>query len=126
MRRNLGEARHMQAPRTKAEALLAEIWAKVLGLPRVGVHDNFFEAGGDSILTIQIVARANRAGLNLSPKLLFQHPTIAELAAAATASERTAALADQGRVTGAAPLTPIQPLASSSSGCRHRTTSINR
>ena len=71
------------APRTPVESTLAGIWADVLGLERVGVHDNFFELGGDSILGIQVVARANRAGLRLTPKHLFQHQTIAELAAVA-------------------------------------------
>jgi amino acid adenylation domain-containing protein len=68
------------APCTPVESTLASIWAEVLGLERVGVHDNFFELGGDSILSIQIIARANRAGLRLTPKHLFQHQTIAELA----------------------------------------------
>ena len=71
------------APGTPVESTLAVIWAEVLGLERVGVHDNFFELGGDSILSIQIIARANQAGLRLTPKHLFQHQTIAELATAA-------------------------------------------
>src|SRR5262249_53427951 len=62
---------------------LAGIWADVLGLEQVGVHDNFFALGGDSIRGIQVVARANRAGLRLTPKYLFQHQTIAELAVVA-------------------------------------------
>ena len=72
------------APRTAAEEALADIWAEVLGLERVGVQDNFFELGGDSILAIQVVARASRSGLRLSPRLLFQHQTVAELAQAAS------------------------------------------
>jgi len=55
------------APRTVREELLAGIWAEVLGLERVGVEENFFELGGDSILSIQMVARAHRAGLRLTP-----------------------------------------------------------
>ena len=93
------------APRTPIEKILAEIWAEVLRLERVGVHDNFFELGGDSILSIQIIARANQAGLRLTPKQLFQHQTVAELA---TAGTTPAVQAEQGPVTGAVPLTPIQ------------------
>jgi non-ribosomal peptide synthase protein (TIGR01720 family) len=75
-------------------------------MKRVGVRDNFFELGGDSILSIQVVGRANQQGLRLTPKQLFQYPTIAELAAAA--DKASAIQAEQGLVTGQAPLTPIQ------------------
>lgn len=106
--------RHQQesfvAPRTAEERLLATIWAEVLNLPQVGIHDSFFTLGGDSILGIQVVARANQAGLRLNPKDLFQHQTIAELAAVAISNpESTESLQiDQGLVQGTAPLTPIQ------------------
>jgi non-ribosomal peptide synthase protein (TIGR01720 family) len=93
-------------PRSASEQALAEIWADVLGTDRIGAHDNFFEIGGDSILGIQVVARASRAGLSLSSEDLFRHRTLADLAAAAgTAS---AAKAEQGLVSGPVPLTPIQ------------------
>ncbi|HEY2736964.1 MAG TPA: amino acid adenylation domain-containing protein, partial [Thermoanaerobaculia bacterium] len=75
------------APHTPAEETLAGIWAEVLGRERVGVHDNFFELGGDSILSIQVVSRARQAGLQLSPRDLFQNQTVAELAAVARAAE---------------------------------------
>jgi non-ribosomal peptide synthase protein (TIGR01720 family) len=94
------------APRNAREETLAEIWAGALGLERVGIHDNFFELGGDSILSIQIIARANQAGLRLTPKQIFQCQTIAELSAAAETAP--AIEAEQGLVTGPAPLTPIQ------------------
>ncbi|PYS97071.1 MAG: hypothetical protein DMF50_02025 [Acidobacteria bacterium] len=94
------------APRTPAEETLARIWGQVFGRERLGVHDNFFELGGDSILSIQIVARANQAGLTLTSRQIFQHQTIAELAA--VAGTRVTAPAEQGAVTGEAPLTPIQ------------------
>ncbi len=68
------------APRTDVERRLAEIWADVLSLERVGTEDNFFDLGGDSILAIQVIARANRAGLTLDPRQIFQHQKIAELA----------------------------------------------
>ncbi|MER7482180.1 amino acid adenylation domain-containing protein [Streptomyces sp. NPDC126510] len=70
-------------PRPGTEETLATIWAQVLGVERVGARDNFFALGGDSILSIQIVSRARRAlGGRFSPRLLFEAPTVAELAAA--------------------------------------------
>lgn len=93
-------------PRTLIEKELAEIWAKLLGLSQVGIHDNFFALGGDSILSIQMIARAHQLGVRLTPKLIYQHQTIAELAAVA---ETTPAVqAEQGGVTGLVALTPIQ------------------
>ncbi|MET0396637.1 MAG: non-ribosomal peptide synthase/polyketide synthase [Longimicrobiaceae bacterium] len=103
-RRN-GE-RPFAAPRTPAEAALAAVWADVLRVERVGVHDNFFESGGDSILAIQVVARAARAGVRVTPRQLFQHQTVAALAA--VAGTAAAAAAEQGAVVGPVPLTPIQ------------------
>ncbi|HEX8087809.1 MAG TPA: amino acid adenylation domain-containing protein, partial [Blastocatellia bacterium] len=88
------------------EKQLAKIWSDVLKLEQVSLHDNFFELGGDSILSIQIVARASQAGLEISPKQIFECPTVAELAAVAGACH--AARAEQGPVTGESPLTPIQ------------------
>ncbi|HYS38899.1 MAG TPA: amino acid adenylation domain-containing protein, partial [Pseudonocardiaceae bacterium] len=93
-------------PRTPAECTLVEIWADVLGVAQPGVRDDFFQLGGDSILSIQVVSRARQAGLALLPRDLFRHPSIAELAAAAT--EVTATTVDQGPVTGPVPLTPVQ------------------
>jgi SAM-dependent methyltransferase len=75
--------RTFAAPGTPNEILLAAIWAELLGQPRVSVADNFFELGGDSILGIQVSAMAGRAGLSISPRQVFEHQTIAELAAAA-------------------------------------------
>jgi amino acid adenylation domain-containing protein len=72
-----------EAPRTAREVALAEIWKQVLKREQVGRHNNFFELGGDSILSIQIVSRARRAGLKLSPQQVFQQQTLAELAAVA-------------------------------------------
>ncbi|HEX3251444.1 MAG TPA: amino acid adenylation domain-containing protein [Pyrinomonadaceae bacterium] len=94
------------SPSTSAEKILAEIWQSVLGGEPVGIHDNFFERGGDSILSIQIITRANRAGLRLTPKQLFEHPTIAELVT--VAGTQTLVETEQGLVTGDVPLTPIQ------------------
>ena len=71
------------APRTSAEAALAGVWADVLGIDDIGATDDFFALGGDSILGLQVVARARNAGLWITPIQLFDFPTIAELAAAA-------------------------------------------
>jgi amino acid adenylation domain-containing protein len=75
------------APRTPTEEALVRIWADVLGLERVGVYDDFFEIGGDSILGTQIVARATSLGLRLTARQLFERETLAELAAALDARE---------------------------------------
>jgi non-ribosomal peptide synthase protein (TIGR01720 family) len=77
-----------------------------LNVDRISVNDNFFELGGDSILIIQIVARANRAGIRLSPRQMFEHQTIAELAE--VAGTATVATAQQEAVTGRVVLTPVQ------------------
>jgi len=69
--------------RTPVEETLAGIWSEVLKVDPVGVNDNFFDLGGDSILGTLILARAARAGLKLSPSQLFEYQTIAELAAVA-------------------------------------------
>ncbi|WP_414945171.1 non-ribosomal peptide synthase/polyketide synthase [Amycolatopsis sp. cmx-11-32] len=94
------------APATEAERALAGIWADVLGVSEIDAEANFFELGGDSILSIQVVSRARRAGLILLPHDVFRHPTLAALAAhsGGDAGPR----AEQGPVTGSAPLTPIQ------------------
>ncbi|MHB0878138.1 MAG: amino acid adenylation domain-containing protein [Anaerolineae bacterium] len=95
------------APTGEAEVLLAGIFATLLGVERVSAGDNFFALGGDSILTIQVVARARQAGLDLSAKHLFQAKTVADLARLATASGHTPRQAAAPFV-GEAPLNPIQ------------------
>jgi amino acid adenylation domain-containing protein/non-ribosomal peptide synthase protein (TIGR01720 family) len=94
------------APRTELERRIASIWCEVLRVKQVGAHDNFFELGGDSIMSMQIVARANRAGLGLSSKQIFQHQTVAELASVVNSAWITPAsdIAVHGEVA----LTPIQ------------------
>jgi len=97
---------HYQHAQTPVEGILADIWRELLAVDRVGRHDNFFELGGDSIMSIQVVSRARQAGVVISPKLLFQHQTVAALALAAGQSQRISA--EQGPVFGKVPLTPIQ------------------
>ncbi|MDI6099253.1 amino acid adenylation domain-containing protein [Actinoplanes sp. NEAU-A12] len=94
-----------RTPATAREELLAGLYAEVLGVPRVGVDESFFDLGGDSIVSIQLVSRARKAGLWFSPRDVFVHRTVAALAAAADDRDVRSAPADDG--TGEVALTPI-------------------
>jgi amino acid adenylation domain-containing protein/non-ribosomal peptide synthase protein (TIGR01720 family) len=102
------QTEHM--PRTEAECVLAGIWSELLKLERIGRGDNFFYLGGDSILSIQVVARARQSGLLLTPRQIFEHPTLAALASVAETISQTVDKQgdEQGRITGHVSLTPIQ------------------
>lgn len=93
------------APRNALEETLTAIWERVLGIDRIGVRDNFFEIGGDSILSIQIVARMRQSGLKVAPNQLFEHQSIAELAAAIVPGS---AQPVAGPIVHTSALTPIQ------------------
>ena len=85
------------APRRSAvEEILAGIYAQVLGLERVGVDDSFFELGGDSILSMQVVARARAAGLVCRPRDVFVEQTVARLARVAGVADGAAGAVDEG------------------------------
>ena len=71
---------HYRAPADAVEEILADIYAQVLGLERVGVDESFFELGGDSILSMQVVARARAAGVLCRPRDIFVEQTVARLA----------------------------------------------
>ncbi|MBN6114342.1 HAD-IIIC family phosphatase [Xanthomonas bonasiae] len=86
-----GSGRAYRAPTNAVEAQLTEVWQHVLGVAQVGIDDNFFELGGDSIIAIQIAARANRLGFALQPKRIFQAQTIAVIAMGLEASAPAAA-----------------------------------
>ena len=108
----LGSAHSHRTPRTPQETILCSLFAEVLGLERVGIDDNFFERGGDSIVSIQLVSRARRAGLSITPRMVFQHQTVEALAAAAGVVAEPAASAlseaDRARLAvGVLPATPI-------------------
>ena len=93
---------------TETERTLASIWSLVLRREVAGADANFFEHGGDSILAIQVVAKAREAGLRMEARDLFQHPDLGGLARALDAGSGPHVDVDQGTVTGSAPLTPIQ------------------
>ncbi len=82
-----GTARTYIAPQSQAEAQLAEIWAEVLGIERIGSGDNFFDLGGDSILALRVVGLSRLAGLNLSVADLFRAATLGDLAERAAVTD---------------------------------------
>ncbi|GIH27672.1 hypothetical protein Aph01nite_59820 [Acrocarpospora phusangensis] len=88
-----------RAPSSPREHLLTEIFAAVLKLPEVGADDDFFLLGGDSITSIGVSSRARRAGLDLSPRDVFEHRTPAALAATATIVTETAPTAETFALT---------------------------
>ncbi|MFG2509745.1 amino acid adenylation domain-containing protein [Streptomyces rubiginosohelvolus] len=90
------------APRTPTEQLLATIWQDVLGVGTVGIHDRFFDLGGHSILMIQVLAAARRAGLTVSVWRMYQHGTLVDLAAAIDEDAREAEAES-------APVAPVAP-----------------
>ncbi|MFD9902831.1 amino acid adenylation domain-containing protein [Streptomyces sp. NPDC059063] len=101
------------APRTRTESALAQAWAAVLGVERVGIDDNFFALGGDSILSVQVVAALGRQGMRIVSRDIFQRQTIRELAGAVSvesAGPAASAAADtyDASLAGPFPLTPIQ------------------
>ncbi|WP_394830602.1 amino acid adenylation domain-containing protein [Pendulispora rubella] len=77
-------------PRTRREEILCELFANLLNVPDVGIDDSFFDRGGDSIVSIQLAARARAAGLMITPRDVFQHRTVEALAAIAGAVQETA------------------------------------
>ncbi|WP_141810367.1 amino acid adenylation domain-containing protein [Nocardia bhagyanarayanae] len=97
-----------RAPATAREKTVAKLFSEVLGVPRVGADDSFFALGGDSILSIRLVARAKAEGLSFSTQDVFVHKTVAGLAATATEVVDTFQLAElPGAGVGPMPLSPI-------------------
>ncbi|MFG2761667.1 phosphopantetheine-binding protein, partial [Streptomyces wuyuanensis] len=97
-----------RAPRDEREETLCGLFAEVLGLPEVGIDDGFFDLGGDSIVSIQLVARARAAGLVISPRDVFERKTVRALAVVVQDADTQAvpvAGADDG--VGVVPLTPV-------------------
>ncbi|BDU08625.1 hypothetical protein FMUBM48_48880 [Nocardia cyriacigeorgica] len=101
-----------RAPRTPVEQTIAEVFAEVLGVERVGVDDSFFALGGDSIVSIQLVSRAKARGVVFTPRHVFEQRTVAGLAAVAETTDGAATAAPAleelpGGGVGTMPLTPV-------------------
>ncbi len=93
--------------RNVREERLCGLFAELLGLDAVGIDDSFFELGGDSIVSIQLVSRARQAGLVFNPRDVFTHKTVSELAAIATEVDENTVAHDPDAGIGALPATPI-------------------
>jgi amino acid adenylation domain-containing protein/non-ribosomal peptide synthase protein (TIGR01720 family) len=110
-------------PSSATQEVLARVFAEVLGLDRVGADDDFFMIGGDSIRSIQVVARAQARGIELTPRQVFDHRSVANLAAVAVQSRHTDAqtvLSElEGGGSGWLPLSPIAEYVFGS-GAEHR------
>ncbi|WP_062985006.1 non-ribosomal peptide synthetase [Nocardia anaemiae] len=96
-----------RAPSTPREAALADLFADVLGLEKVGVDESFFALGGDSIVSIQLVSRAKAAGIGFSARDVFERKTVAALAAIATEVGAQTVTELPGGGVGPVELTPI-------------------
>ncbi|MFE5560598.1 amino acid adenylation domain-containing protein [Streptomyces sp. NPDC056544] len=104
---DLSPAAGGRLPRTEREQILCAIFAELLGLERVGADDSFFALGGDSIVSIQVVTRARRAGLVLTPREVFEHKTAESLAAVAGSVPEADTVEDPQEAVGPVPLTPV-------------------
>lgn len=95
-------------PEGSRESTLCHLFAAVLGVAQVGVGDSFFHRGGDSIMALQLVSLARQAGLEITSREVFQHPTVAELAVIARdADDGQPIVEPAGAGVGPVPLTPI-------------------
>jgi aryl carrier-like protein len=96
------------APHTSTGKRLACLWQEVLGVPRIGVHDNFFDLGGHSLRATQLASRIGREfGIELPLRMIFEHPTIAEQSQLLEVASGESSLA---------PLPQIKPVARSAPG----------
>jgi amino acid adenylation domain-containing protein/non-ribosomal peptide synthase protein (TIGR01720 family) len=96
------------APVSQDEIKLSQLWTGVLGVQKIGINDNFFALGGDSIKAIQLVSRCHAAGFHLKVKDVFKHQTISELITKINSSHHI--LAETGFLEGSVPLHPIQQM----------------
>ncbi|MFE2979167.1 amino acid adenylation domain-containing protein [Streptomyces sp. NPDC059258] len=99
-----------QAPRNDAEKALTSIYAEILERDQVGIDDDFFALGGDSIRSIQVVSRARAQGIKVTPRLMFKHRTVAALAEAAAAGDRSGRPARREPVGGGSGWMPLLPV----------------
>ncbi len=106
------------APRTPVEAVVAAAWADLLGVERVGIHDDFFDLGGHSLLVARAIARLRSdVGVELPVRALFEAPTVAELAERVEAARRSGAAGGAAPSAPSAPSTAMVPL--QAGGSRH-------
>ncbi|MBC8947242.1 amino acid adenylation domain-containing protein [Xenorhabdus indica] len=97
------------APRNALETQLCTIWQEILGLAQVGIEDNFFRIGGDSIVSIQLVSKLRQAGFTVQVKSIFKAPTVARLAQVLEQDQQTVSVvAEQGKLSGEFGLLPVQ------------------
>lgn len=100
------ETTNYVAPRNEKEEIIAAIWQDVLGIETVGVNDNFFSLGGDSIIAIQFISKAKKQGITLKVKDVFEFQTIDELAT--KVNHEIQIISEQGILEGNFGLLPIQ------------------
>ncbi|MDD0821156.1 hypothetical protein BUE63_06055 [Bacillus sp. MB353a] len=93
-----------EAPCNETEEILLDIWMKTLSLKKVGINDDFFSLGGDSIKAIQLASRLKAKGFTLDVEKIYKYPTVKQLAKIAVSNRKTS----QETVTGKVSLTPIQ------------------
>lgn len=103
---SIGVNNLIKEPGNKTERDILNIWKEILDIENIGVNDNFFEIGGDSLLSIQVYYKMKEIGLNISPKDLIASPTIAELAL--IVGKTPTIKAEQSSIKGTMPLTPSQ------------------
>ncbi|WP_019927285.1 non-ribosomal peptide synthetase [Nocardia sp. BMG111209] len=115
--RQLAATESYTAPRTELETYLCGVWAEQLSVPEVGIHDNFFALGGDSIQGFLVSAKAHRDGVALSTTQVFDTPTVAETARyVATGPARAAAADPAGDTMSAAELAAVRRAAADPAG----------
>ncbi|MFC9557915.1 amino acid adenylation domain-containing protein, partial [Rhodococcus sp. NPDC056960] len=103
-------SRAFRSPQTETEEILVRVFAEVLGLEQVGIDDGFFDLGGDSIRSIQLVSRAKARGVLVTPRDVFEHRTVASLSEVAVLnrdSDQVVLEELSGGGVGSMPLTPI-------------------
>lgn len=101
------DSKNIESPKNEIEEKLLTIWEETLNISPISTKDNFFEIGGDSILSIQIISKARKSGLSIAPSQIFEHKTIAELAMFIVPEEKSLTNT-QTTLSGKIPLTPIQ------------------
>ncbi|MEX3625580.1 amino acid adenylation domain-containing protein, partial [Viridibacillus arvi] len=104
---NISTGVEYEAPKTEMEKMLIEVWSKVLGVTNIGINDDFFNLGGDSIKAIQVSARVKNSGYFITLKDIFKNTTIKEMSKIVKENNN---IIDQGLVEGEVQLTPIQKM----------------